>query len=202
MRKRPEYQKRPVEIAEKAWNRGYIRAFELARIAAWKSAQSVAGITVNKPEEIEACTRTTMAVIEPWKGKKATALGADAEWDDWRQTANRAIGWVDRRKGTASGLLSLKGVEYPMATAILDLLDPDVWPVLDKWASMTVFGEIPSRYSAARYTAYARHLATEGARHWNADLSIHGLDEKAQSASMKSGHLPAGWRTTELPPFG
>lgn len=53
MRKRPDYQKRPVEITEKAWNRGYIRAFELARIAAWKSAQGVAGITVNKPEEIQ-----------------------------------------------------------------------------------------------------------------------------------------------------
>ena len=52
-----------------------------------------------------------------------------------------------------------------MATAILDILDPDVWPVLDKWAAMTVFGEIPSRYCAVRYAAYARHLATEGAKH-------------------------------------
>jgi hypothetical protein len=143
-----------------------------------------------------------MAVIEPWRGLKATALSTDAEWDDWRQTANRAIGWVDRRRRTAAGLLSLKGVEYPMATAILDILDLDVWPVLDKWAAMTVFGEIPSRYCAARYAAYARHLATEGARHWKADLSIHGLDEKAQFASMKSGRLPAGWRTIELPPCG
>jgi hypothetical protein len=162
----------------------------------------VAGITVNKPEEIGACTRATMAVIEPWRGKKATALGADAEWDDWRQTANRGHRLGRPQKGTASGLLSLKGVEYPMATAILDILDPDVWPVLDKWAAMTVFGDIPSRYCATRYAAYARHLATEGARHWNADLSIHRLDEKAQLASMKSGHLPAGWRTIELPPFG
>lgn len=88
-----------------------------------------------------------------------------------------------------------------MATAILDILDPDVWPLLDKWAAMTVFGAAPSRYNADRYAAYARHLSTEGARHWNA-LSIHGLDEKAQLASMKSGRLPAGWRTAELPPFG
>jgi hypothetical protein len=199
VRKRPEYQKRPVEITEEAWDRGYITAFELARIAAWKSARSVAGVTINSPEKIESCTRVIMAVIGPWRGEKATALGTDAEWDDWRQTANRAIGWVGRRTATASGLLSLKGVEYPMATAILDILDPDMWPVLDKWAAMTVFGVSPSRYCAARYTAYARHLATEGPRHWNADLSIHGLDEMAQLASMKSGHFPAGWRVTELP---
>lgn len=201
MQKRPEYQKRPIEITEKAWNRGYITAFELTRIAAWKSAKSVAGITVNEQEEIMACTRATMAVIKPWRGKKATAISTDAEWNDWEKDANRAIGWVDRRTRTASGLLSLKGVEYPMATAILDILDPDVWPVLDKWAAMTVFGEIPYRYCAARYAAYARHLATEGVRHWSADLSIHGLDEEAQLASMKKGRLPAGWCTTELPPF-
>jgi hypothetical protein len=34
MRKQPEFQKRQVELAEKAWERGYIEAFELARIAA------------------------------------------------------------------------------------------------------------------------------------------------------------------------
>ena len=30
------------------------------------------------------------------------------------------------------------GVGYPMATAILDILDPDVWPVIDQWAVQTV----------------------------------------------------------------
>jgi hypothetical protein len=113
VRKRPEYQKRPVEIAEKAWNRGYIKAFELARIAARRSAQSVAGITVNQPEEIEACTRTTMAVIEPWRGKKATALGADAEWDDWRQSANRAIGGGGPQKGSRFGTPFFEGSRIP-----------------------------------------------------------------------------------------
>ena len=71
---------------------------------------------------------------------------------------------------------------------------------MDKWAAKTVFGIIPTRYSAARYVAYARHLATEGARCWGAGLSIHELDVKAQSASMKDGHLPPGWNCIELPP--
>jgi hypothetical protein len=30
-----------------------------------------------------------------------------------------------------------------MATAILDILDPDVWPVIDGWAAQTVFGKSP-----------------------------------------------------------
>jgi hypothetical protein len=86
-----------------------------------------------------------------------------------------------------------------MATAILDILDADVWPVIDKWAAEAVFGKAPSRYCAARYAAYAKHLATEGTRCWDTALSIHELDMKAQSASMNH-NLPAGWQTTELPP--
>jgi hypothetical protein len=119
-----EYQNRPERITQEAWNRGYLEAFELARIAAWKSAQSVAAITVNKPEEIEDCTRAAMSVIKPWRGRKAIGLVTGADWDEWQQTANKAIGWVGGRRGPSSGLLSLKGVEYPMATAILDILDP------------------------------------------------------------------------------
>jgi hypothetical protein len=194
-----EYQKRPDWIADKAWNCGYIESFELTRIAAWKNAQGVAAITVNKPGEIEACTRAAMSVIEPWRGKTATALDTDADWADWQQTVNAAIGWVAGQREPCSGLLSLKGVGYPVASAILDILDPDVWPVIDRWAAKTVFGSKPSRYCAARYAAYARHLATEGTRCWGAGLSIHELDEKAQAASM-NGDLPAGWRPTRLLP--
>lgn len=197
-RQRKEYQDRPDWIASNAWDRGYIEAFELARIAAWKSGQSVAAITVNEPREIEACTGAAISVIRPRRSRKGTELVTDADWATWEQAANAAIGWVDRR-GPSSGLLSLKGVGYPMATAILDILDPDVWPVIDKWAAKTVFGAVPSRYCAARYAAYARHLATAGTKCWGVGLSIHELDEKAQSASMPGGHLPAVWRRALLP---
>ncbi len=140
---RPKYQDRPYQVTDEAWHRGWIKAFELTRIAAWKSAQGLAAITVNEPEEIESCTRKAMSVIQPWRGRKATELVTDADWAAWRQAANNAIGWVGDQRVTASGLLSLKGVEYPMATAILDILDPDVWPVIDKWAAETVFGKAP-----------------------------------------------------------
>jgi hypothetical protein len=199
MPRRPEYQHRPCWITDEAWNRGYIEAFELARIAAWKSAQSVAAITVNRTEEIEAWTRAAISAIQPWRHRRAVALSTESDWSSWQKAANAAIGWIGSREEASSGLLSLKGVGYPMASAILDILDPDVWPVIDKWAAKTVFGIIPSRYCAARYAAYAKHLATEGARCWGATLSIHELDMKAQNASMKGGCVPAGWRFIELP---
>lgn len=202
MRKRPVYQARPSEITRKAWERGYIEAFELTRIAAWKNARSVATITLNEPEHIEACTRAAIAVVRPWRGRAASQSCADSYWTKWQKTANSAIGWVKTSQAPASGLLSLQGVGYPMASAILDILDPDVWPIIGKWAVKTVFGAFPPpRYTAARYAAYAKHLVTEGAQHWGADLSIHKLDERAQQASMQDGHLPPGWQTAPLPPL-
>ena len=65
MPRRPEYQDRPCWITDEAWNRGYIEPFELARIAAWKSARSIAAITVNRPEEIEAWTVTSASPDPP-----------------------------------------------------------------------------------------------------------------------------------------
>jgi hypothetical protein len=200
MPRRPEYQDRPCWITDKAWIRGCIDPFELTRIAAWKNAKSVAAITVNSPGEIEAWTEAAISAIRPWRDRRAIALTADADWASWQEAANAAIGWIGSRGGPPSGLLALKGVGYPMASAILDILDPDVWPVVDKWSAKTVFGVIPSRYNAARYAAYARHLAVEGTRCWGVGLSIHELDMRAQAASMKHDQLPDGWRFAGLPP--
>jgi hypothetical protein len=55
-----------MRITDKAWSHGYIEVFELTRIAAWKSTQGVAAVTVNGPGEIEACTRAAMSIIQPW----------------------------------------------------------------------------------------------------------------------------------------
>jgi hypothetical protein len=165
-----------------------------------ENAQSVAAITVNRPGEIETWTGAAISASRPWRGMSAVTLTADADWTSWQEASNAAIGWTGSREEPPSGLLALKGVGYPMASAILDILDPQVWPVIDKWAAKIAFGIIPSRYSAARYAAYARHLATEGTRCWGAGLSIHGLDMRAQAASMKDGHLPGGWRSAKLPP--
>lgn len=124
---------------------------------------------------------------------------------EWRNAANWAIGWEAYNGEPASGLLALQGVGYPMASAILDILDPDVWPVIDKWAVQTVFGKDakPKDWKhASAYVAYTRHLATKGAECWGSGLSIHQLDQRAQKASMHGGQLPPDWEHAKLPRRG
>lgn len=202
-----DYQDRPSEIAAAAWSRGYLKPLELLRIAAWKTGQGLGSLTVNTERDIESRTGAAMDRIRHWRrrrGRRVVGLTDQALWDDWRETARRAIGVAATRKG----LLGLKGIGYPMATAILDILDPDVWPVIDHWAVQTVFGTQPDGtpwpprqwQCAAAYEAYARHLATEGARHWGSDYSIHQLDVKAMKASMDGGTPPRGWTHASLPP--
>lgn len=113
MRRKPEYQDPPLWIAGNAWERGHIEPFELARIAAWKSARSVAAVTVNRPGEIEFWTRAAISVILPWRNRRAATLTTDADWAGWQKAANTAIGWVGRPGELPSGLLSLTGVGYP-----------------------------------------------------------------------------------------
>jgi hypothetical protein len=198
------YQVRPSSIAASAWNRGYLKPLELLRIAAWKTGQGLGYLTLNTERDITSRTGAAMAGIQHWKGRWVVGLTDDALWDDWRETARIAIGVAATRKG----LLGLEGVGYPMATAILDILDPDVWPVFDRWAVQTVFGTQPDGtpwptrqwQCAAAYEEYARHLATEGAKHWGSHYSIHQLDVKAMKASMPDGTLPHGWTPASQPP--
>ena len=91
---------------------------------------------------------------------------SDVEWIKWREASRSAIGaGADR-----TGLLGLWGVGYPMATAILSVLLPTTFPVMDRWAVQTVFGRQPngkpisdSKWQrAAAYESYARHLSSEG----------------------------------------
>jgi hypothetical protein len=72
--------------------------------------------------DIESRTRASIDYIQHWKGQRVVGLTDQALWDDWRETARHAIGVAATRKG----LLGLEGVDYPVATAILDILDPDV----------------------------------------------------------------------------
>lgn len=130
------YQVRPSSIAASAWNRGYLKPLELFRIAAWKTGQGLGYLTLNTERDITSRTGAAMASIQHWQGRWVVGLTDHALWDDWRETARLAIGVA----ATHKGLLGLEDVGYPMATAILDFLDPDVWPVIDRWAVQTAFG--------------------------------------------------------------
>jgi hypothetical protein len=199
-----KYQKRPEDVAARAWSRGYLTPLDLFKVAAWKTGQGLGSLAVNTEKEIEVRTQAAVDCVRPWRDRSVSGLADDAIWADWRETARRAIGASAER----SGLLGLEGVGYPMATAILDILDPDVWPVMDRWAVMTVFGTQPGgqpwpgrRWQHANaYEAYARHLITHGAAAWGSSLSVHELDEEAMKLPKNCRPLPVGWDHAELPP--
>lgn len=190
-----KYQQRPGYIADAAWRRGYLTPLELFRVAAWKTGQGLGNLTLNTEDEIKRATRTAIDGIRPWKGEQVLGLDDDARWDAWRRIANSVIGVKKDR----IGLLALEGVGYPMATAILDILDREVWPVMDRWATLTVFGQQLRWYGAAAYTVYTRHLATVGHACWPDKPSIHSLDEVAMDTSRNNKPLPTGWTYAATP---
>jgi len=167
----------PVGDANGIWERGKISGFELVRIGAWKSAKSVALLTVNSESFIESCTANAMEAIMPFK--EVNVIRDNLDWDEWQNCVATAIG---RKKQPRSGLLRLEGVGYPVATAILSILAPSAFPVLDKWAISAVFGvpvQEASRgkwHRAAMYTEYCRRLATEERPEFDATMNIHGRD--------------------------
>jgi hypothetical protein len=187
----------PGTVPKAAWARGHLTPLEFLRIAAWKSARGLGWLSLNAEGDIEQRTEAAMTHLKPWHEKRAVEISDDETWAAWRETSRRAIG----SKTAKTGLLGLHGVDYPMATAVLCVLDPDVWPVMDRWAVLTVFGTSFSTRAWQRgiaYEAYTRRLATAGREAWGMDLNIHALDLAAMDASRK-GVLPSGWTTIPLP---
>jgi hypothetical protein len=189
------YHRRPDCVAEAAWRRGYMTPLELFRVAAWKTGLGLGNLTLNSEDRIKRATLSAINGIRPWKGERVLGLDDDARWAAWRKTANAVIGV----KKDGIGLLALDGVGYPMATAILDILDPELWPVMDRWATLTVFGRPLRWYGAAAYVVYTRHLATVGHACWPDKPSIHSLDEMAMETSRRAKPLPAGWTYATIP---
>ncbi len=204
------YQSAPTDVSESAWRRGFMTPLEVFRSAAWKSALGLGELSLNTEEEFEVVTGEAMDHIRSWRGRSLVGVDNNDDWIDWHATARSAIGsnYVPR-----TGLMRLNGVSYPMATALLCVLDPTVWPVMDRWAVQSVFGlRLDGRQfgrgewqKATVYASYARHLATTGAQCWPDAVTIHELDQAAMGASMPAtggrpaGVLPPDWVTTPLP---
>lgn len=195
-RSRPDYQlPPPPELVAAAWERKHLRALDLFRIGAWKSAKGLGLLSLNSEDEIHTVTGEAMAEIAAWR-QAPTLIGCDDDstWAAWRRTACAAAGsnFIPRK-----GLMRLRGVGYPMATAILCVLDPDHWPVMDKWAISSVFGHRSFDWKrAVVYQTFARHLATQPA---GEAKTLHDLDQLAMRASMKGETLPPGWTTAAVP---
>jgi len=185
-------------------------SLEVLRVGAWKSAKGLGWLTLNTEEDFEMVTKEAMDCIRQWRGAAVIGLDDDNGWIRWRETARSAIGSNFEPK---SGLMRLEGVGYSMASALLCILEPNVWPVIDKRGVQTVFGKRPDgrlldtgRWQrAVAYCAYARHLATKGSTHWPQAVTMHELDLAAMGASMPetktrpAGVVPPGWRPATCP---
>lgn len=181
----------PSDAVEQMWERGYIRSFEMMRIAAWKSAISVAQLTVNDEDEIESRTGGAMRAIVGYRYTDVVSSAVDwtdVEWTRWRSAASTAIG----SQKSGSGLLGLTGFGFPLATAVLAVLAPKAFPVVDRWALAGVFGVDPAQtrgrtwHTAERYEEYARRLAVSTDPTLMAVASIHDRDRSVMNATREA----------------
>lgn len=192
MKARPEYQRPPREIGPVAWEQGYLTGLQVLRIAAWKNARGLGWLTLPTEQEFWELTASALEHLKSMRGRPAMGNHSDGYWDDWGE----ATAWAVGTQGE-SGLLRLRGVGYPVASAILCVLDSEVWPVIDKWSIETVSGVSGSTtrwFGWESYRAFARHLVDVGPCFWPSAKTIHDLDQAAMNASKPGGEgVPHGF---------
>lgn len=184
------YQNYPSGVRERAWANGFMSAHDALRVAAWKQAQIPAAMSVNPPLHIEMVTAKAIIKLRASGCRAWTPIGnsSPAFWQRYEELVRDVVG--SQKSGT--GLYALEGLEYPTASALLCVLDPKLFPVIDRHAVRAVFGtaidgrEFPTKrwYCASVYTAYARHLATIVNQRWPAH-SFHCLDLEAMRAGKE-----------------
>jgi hypothetical protein len=83
----------------------------------------------------------------------------------------------DRSRKTIELLVGSAGVGFPMASAILKFIRPDVFPIIDVRAYRALTGSKPyySTYSFVRYVKYAQALAEIAER---TGLPLNDIDEQ------------------------
>ena len=170
-----KYQFRDELIAKNVFLRDppSLTAWEFMRIAAWKSAYIPAAISVGDPEEIEETLRMIFTRLKKYKEMKLVDEANEINWDEWESD----VRWMlnDAR------LLSLPGVGYAFATALLSYLLPEAFPVMDRLTIGGVFGWDVARRTkswnlTSVYRKYAEHLAKARLDEW-VGLSVHERDQ-------------------------
>jgi hypothetical protein len=208
-RGKPAYQHEPVELRQVITEQGYATPLQFMRIVAWKQAKgSLAYVTLNSEADIKRWTQAAVTAGKNLTGIDVLAPSAGFSWSDWEKTTQTIIGinanQAPKHHCEPSGLLALCGVDYPVATAFLCILNPRAWPVMDRYSLETVFGDGSPKhhYRAVHYRTFTEHLATEGRRHWSEAARIHDLDQSAMRVSdpKEPDELPAGWVYASTPP--
>lgn len=182
-RKRPAYQQEPSWLRDGIWDRGFITPWELLRICAWKSAKNVALLSLNTEDEITGRTRETVDHLVDLR--RHAALGPSPDWAVWQDQVAQAIG----SKAHKTGLLGLQGIGYPVASAVLCILNPNAFPVIDKWTVAAIYGpqERPeNHYRAEAYCRFAQALVARAADFPDAK-NIHEIDQRLMNSAMPAG---------------
>lgn len=157
--------------------------FNLCKIAAWKSAISVAAVTVNPPDVIRHVTAESRRALRDWLDRDLVSLArtSGVDWDRYEIAVRTAMG--SKRKRT--GLMQLEGIRYPAASAILRVWNRKAFPVIDRHAVRavrTLCGINFDPNTGAGYTAYAQALAeTARFRPRTEPDDIHARDQEAMN---------------------
>jgi hypothetical protein len=191
-RKKFGYQEEPVFLVNGILERGYISPWELLKIVSWKSAKGVAFLSLNTEAEIIEFTSETVRDLTTWFWPYGALIDGnmnDEAWNLWEEWVGQVIGADQKRSESrrATGLLRLHGVGYPVATAILAFLKPEVFPIMDKWAVETIFGEGASRkrwQHKAKYREYAQLLVNPQIEELKQVATLRGRDQKAMQIAI------------------
>jgi hypothetical protein len=185
-RAKPAYQQEPEELRDQVWDSGVITPLQLFRIVAWKSARGLAPVSLNSEADITRWTSNALDATSSWR--TTNVLTDSIDWDQWQLDASTAIG-VSKK----SGLLALDGVGYPVASAILALLLPKTFPVIDKWTILGVYG--PKAKNWQRKVVYRNFTErlVEVAHHFPDCTSIHEVDKAVMNTVINCPNEDERW---------
>jgi hypothetical protein len=189
-RSKPLYQREPEELRDQIWTAREITPLQLFRVVAWKSAKGLASVTLNSEADIERWSSNALDATSHWR--TTNVLTDDVDWDLWERSAGNAIGVSKRAvgQGKETGLLALDGIGYPVASAILSFLLPNVFPVIDKWTVLAIYGPAAKNWERkAVYRNFAERLV-EISDHFPGCGSIHQVDQALMNAVMDCPENP------------
>ena len=125
-RERPKYQEEPVELRAIILDQVGITPLQLMRIVAWKSAKGLASLTLNSEDKIAAYTKPAVALARRYRTVDVVRPAKSFSWNHWLDETRKVIGQTSRY-GEPSGLLAIDGIGYPVATAVLAILNESPW---------------------------------------------------------------------------
>lgn len=191
--KKPAYQTEPdQDFRSLLWQQGHITPLQFFRIGAWKSAKGLANLSMNSEDEFRTITERSMAAIKEVAHHDVVTDKVD--WDEWQSAVAEAVG--SKAKGT--GLLGLVGVGYPIATALLCILSPKSFPVMDRWAVQSITSERFAKSSkwmrSAKYRVFTEGLASSQSNAFSSCSTIHERDLVLMERGMKGIPCPEKMR--------